>query len=1037
MHVHRVDRRTKRNRIRREFRKLFGQIELLEPRLPLSASSIDNRPYIDVGPSDNVAWDQPRVTVQLLTEDFPAGTEPPQNIIVGPNTFNSWLLDTGANTTLAFQTAVNDMSEFDPKYETDGTFNELGVGGVDLFDVSVPYRFDYAGSTSFERNTLLDSRIISKDDRDISIFGPWGIVGMPAMTERLTTVDFTPWTDVSGFDLFMETDFPAELPEPLGPRFTLPVDNRVNFSPEGSVVSGPGIPMWADLPFHTGELKNNENTASGNFLFDTGAQVSIISQAMAFSLGLDSNNDGVLSPLDANFARTETIGGIAGTTNVPVFLIDEVHLPTTQGPDLVWTDLQWIILDIVEGIDGVFGFDNMTSGWIEAFGIDGQSGYIMQSHFDFRGWDSTGQGEIHFDFNPEIFTLIDPTGAGAIVTESGDFTTVTENGVAFDTYEIRLSTAPTADVTVTFVGGGGQVGAFDAANPANDFVIFTPENWNVPRTVQVRANDDSVVEGYHRAFVRNVSSSADPEYDGVGMPRISVGIVDDDFAGMMIIPTDGDTQVTEGGVPDYYDVVLMTPPTEDVFILMQHVANQVEVVSDVDGTNLLTFTPTNWSTPQRVRVTAIDDALEEDLLPAYITHRIGSSDEEYQQAFALQEKAFVRDNDGPDQTGPKITNIIVGSSQWSSDFIDIVDGGGTGAGNGLGVSLVGASQLDNLPWINIDKVYLEFDDDVAADFNAANLQIAGLNVADYMSGAAIAFGVDGAQVGTITLATPLSNDIVTLSVMDDLQDAGGNALDGEWIDGVSSESGNGSKGGDFNFRIDVLPGDYDDSNGVNLVDVFGTLGERGNTTTSDNVRADMDGSGGINLVDVFAVLGRRGTTLPSQGGNLNLPPSGGSNKGGGGGLGAYASLNGYGGVSQAIVDGGRSIAELNQINPFLRRAIQHAQLVTGTATNATSGVPAPETGIPLVATRVDLALRKAEAIRQRAVDTVFEKLDADARDAIAREASVILSSRQLDDRTFPKVEGALAPPPTQTFDRVDDAPLRQHTLTGALKQPRR
>ena len=52
---------------------------------------------------------------------------------------------------------------------------------------------------------------------------------------------------------------------------------------------------------------------------------------------------------------------------VPVFLIDQVHIPTDQGPDLVWTDLQWLVLDIIDEIDGVFGFDNITSGWIEGF----------------------------------------------------------------------------------------------------------------------------------------------------------------------------------------------------------------------------------------------------------------------------------------------------------------------------------------------------------------------------------------------------------------------------------------------------------------------------------------------------------------------------------------------------------------------------------------------------------------------------------------------------------------------------------------------
>ncbi len=100
--------------------------------MALSASSIDGRPFVDIGPSDNVAWDQPRVTVQFLTQDFPDGQDPSSDIVVGPHTFNTWLLDTGANTTLVFQSAVSDMRESEPRYQTDGQFAEVGVGGVSL-----------------------------------------------------------------------------------------------------------------------------------------------------------------------------------------------------------------------------------------------------------------------------------------------------------------------------------------------------------------------------------------------------------------------------------------------------------------------------------------------------------------------------------------------------------------------------------------------------------------------------------------------------------------------------------------------------------------------------------------------------------------------------------------------------------------------------------------------------------------------------------------------------------------------------------------
>ena len=452
--------------------------------------------------------------------------------------------------------------------------------------------------------------------------------------------------------------------------------------------------MWADLPFFTAQLLNNESLTQGDFLFDTGAQVSIISSQLAFDLNLDTNQDGVLDENDANFARQETIGGIGGTTTVPVFLIDEVHIASDQGPDLVWTDLQWLILDIVDGIDGVFGFDNMTSGWIEAFGIDGQSGYLMQSHLDFRGWNATGQGKIHFDVNPDLHTLVDPNGPGAVVTESGGTTVVSETGVT-DSYEIRLSQQPAAEVTVSFVGVSGQVAAVDANNPSNNFVSFTPANWDIPQTVEVSAVDDETEEGYRRAFVRNISSSADPAYDGVGMPRLSVGVVDDDFPGVMIIPTDGATEITEGGGPDYYDIVLTTPPLENVSIDLEHVASQLTAVNDVTGGGGLNFTSANWNVPQRVRVTAIDDVIAEGAHRGYVTHRITTSDSGYQQAFVLQEIGFITDNDGVTDAPPTVTDVIAGSSSWGVSFIDAIDGGGLGAGNGLGLSLPGPDQLRN------------------------------------------------------------------------------------------------------------------------------------------------------------------------------------------------------------------------------------------------------------------------------------------------------------------------------------------------------
>ncbi len=828
----------------RNLRRLWG-IERLEARAMLSASPIDGRPYFDLGPSDGVAWDQPRITVEFIDE---------LERSVGPTTFNTWLLDTGANTILAFQTAVGDMTGPPAVYQTEAQFEELGVGGTQLFDLSKSYRFDFAGESGI-RNTRLDTRIISDASRDVSIFGPYGIVGMPAMTERVTTLDFTPWTTIVGLDLFMKTEFRSDVPAYSGPRYTVKLDNRFEYFPEPHVIpQGFPPPAWSDIPYLSATLQHNGQTSSGNFLFDTGAQVSILNRSMAFELGLDTNNDGVLDNKDASYAREETVGGIGGQTTVPVFLIDEVHVPTEQGPDMVWTDLQWLVLDIDPGIDAVFGFDNMTSGWIEAVATNGKSGYIMQSHLDFRGYETTGQGKIYFDINPEIHSVVDPNGPGAVIVESGDLTSVSETGIT-DTYTLRLATAPTANVRVTLASPGDlQATAVDANNPTNTFLDFTPQNWDVPQTVLVNAINDSAQESFHRTFVRHTSTSADPAYQAVGMPRVVVNITDNDFPGVMLIPTDGATEVIEGGKTDSYQIVLTFPPTQPVTITMQNVQNQVTATALVGGGNSLTFTPNNWNVPQSVLVTAVDDALVEGIHKAYISHSFTTNDIEFQQAFILQEIVKITDNDGADTTPPQVQRIIVGSSQWSASFIDAIDGGGMGSGNGLGIELGAATGV--LPWSNINRVYVQFSE------NVSNLTSASIDLKDSTGQVPRVVSYDANQfIATISLNSALSFAKLGLAVADSVNDTSGNQLDGD---------ASGSAGGIFAFRFDILAGDGDRDGRITAADLTGfrlAFNQQVGAALY-NERYDWNSDGRINAGDLslfFSNFNKQLSTLSDPG----------------------------------------------------------------------------------------------------------------------------------------------------------------------------
>ncbi|MCR9296105.1 MAG: M36 family metallopeptidase [bacterium] len=215
-----------------------------------------------------------------------------------------------------------------------------------------------------------------------------------------------------------------------------------------------------------------------------------------------------------------------------------------------------------------------------------------------------------------------------------------------------------------------------------------------------------------------------------------------------------------------------------------------------------------------------------------------------------------------DTQGPRVMDVILGSSAWSSAFVDLVDGGGEAAGNGLGLSLVGSDQLRNVSWINIDKLFIQFDEDVSSSFTSDNVSVAGLNLSNYAGQMSLAYGVDGPNIGTITFSSPLSSDILSLNLSENMKDASGNLLDGEWSNASSLVSGNGTNGGAFQFQIDVLAGDVNNSNAVSVTDVFATLNQSGNLTTELLTRFDVNGNGAVNLTDVYAVLGRSGTVLP-------------------------------------------------------------------------------------------------------------------------------------------------------------------------------
>jgi len=355
------------------------------------------RPYVELGPSDGLALDQPRVTIMVYDYDPGTGSA----TIFGPEFYNTFLLDTGANGILAVNGAVDEMVA--GGYQTDGQYMEQGVAGFELMDVSKLYYIDYAGSAGAPVLTLPDVRLLSKSSLNFGSFS--GIMGMSAMLDRITTLDMTVWS--GGQIAFMDVAFPDQLPGDNGHRYSVAL-TLVEFEPTGQVNNDP-LPTYAPLPFAQGEVRHGGNVVGGQYLLDTGAQVSIISLATALAAGLDENGNGSVDDEALYFLP---FGGIGGQVEVPILAIDSFALLTEQGIDLVWTAAEVAVLDI-EGIPGVLGMDFLTSGWLGAL-LGGPDGYIEQINLDFRDAANL-RGTMLLDINPALDNVIGDPRAPAVV----------------------------------------------------------------------------------------------------------------------------------------------------------------------------------------------------------------------------------------------------------------------------------------------------------------------------------------------------------------------------------------------------------------------------------------------------------------------------------------------------------------------------------------------------------------------------------------------------------------------------------------------
>ena len=198
----------------------------------------------------------------------------------------------------------------------------------------------------------------------------------------------------------------------------------------------------------------------------------------------------------------------------------------------------------------------------------------------------------------EDYRVGTPSAATVVVNDDDDPGTVvlspTSLGVAEGDdaeYTVRLSSRPTAEVTVAITGTASTDLTLDAAS-----LTFTTSTWNTVQTVTVTAGEDDDAVNDAATLLHTASGG---NYGSV-TESLGVTVTDDDTAGLTLSTT---TLGVAEGADAEYTVRLATQPTATVTVTITGTAS---TDLSLDATSL-TFTTSTWNTAQTVTVSAAED----------------------------------------------------------------------------------------------------------------------------------------------------------------------------------------------------------------------------------------------------------------------------------------------------------------------------------------------------------------------------------------------------------------------------------------------
>ncbi|MEM9303782.1 MAG: FG-GAP repeat protein, partial [Pseudomonadota bacterium] len=247
-------------------------------------------------------------------------------------------------------------------------------------------------------------------------------------------------------------------------------------------------------------------------------------------------------------------------------------------------------------------------------------------------------GSVEFDRGTRAFgTLCEIVEPGVTITTQSDPIVVSEDGTS-GTIDFRLTAPPAANLTLSITTDDPSEAT---ATPSS--LLFTTTNWNLEHLVTVTGVDDGLLDGDQGFTVMTgMLTGSDPIYTALDIPDVPGTNLDNDSpAGVNVSPSSTPLETSEFGGTATLDLSLLSAPSARV-----QIAAEVDDDREVEiSPASLSFTGTDFGSPQRFTLTGLDDTEADGPQPFTVSFRVTSQDGTYDGLFVAPLGGVNSDNE--------------------------------------------------------------------------------------------------------------------------------------------------------------------------------------------------------------------------------------------------------------------------------------------------------------------------------------------------------------------------------------------------------